>query len=53
MLLRVYEMMVLSALECGRAAYGSASNAQLERLEPVHNKGLKIALREPGGKEKA
>jgi hypothetical protein len=27
----------------------SASNAQLKRLEPVHNKGLRIAL----GKEKA
>jgi hypothetical protein len=39
MLLRVHEMMVLSALE-----YGSASNAQLKRLEPVHNKGLRIAL---------
>jgi hypothetical protein len=32
MLLRVHEMMVLSA------------PAQLKRLEPVHNKGLRIAL---------
>jgi hypothetical protein len=38
-----HEMMVLSALEYGSAAYRSASNAQLKRLEPVHNKGLRIA----------
>jgi hypothetical protein len=38
MLLWVHEMMVLSALEYGSAACGSASNAQ---LEPVH-KGLRI-----------
>jgi hypothetical protein len=38
------EIMVLSALEYGSAAYGPASNAQLKRLEPVHNKGLSIAL---------
>jgi hypothetical protein len=44
MLLRVHEMMVLSGLEYGNAAYGSASSAQLKRLEPVHNKGLRIAL---------
>jgi hypothetical protein len=44
MLLRLHEMMVLSALEYGSAAYGSASNAQLKRLQPVHNKGLRIAL---------
>jgi hypothetical protein len=36
MLLRVYEMMVLLALEYGSAAYGSASNAQLKR----HNEGI-------------
>jgi hypothetical protein len=40
MLLRVHEMMVLSALEYGSAA----NNTQLKRLEPVHNKGLRIAL---------
>jgi hypothetical protein len=43
-MLRVQEMMVLSALEYGSAAYRSASNAQLKRLEPVHNKGLRIVL---------
>jgi hypothetical protein len=41
MLLRVHEMMVLSTLEYGSAAYGSARNAHLKRLE--HNKGLRIA----------
>jgi hypothetical protein len=44
MLLRMHEMMGLSALEYGSAAYGWASNTQLKRLEPVHNKGLRIAL---------
>jgi hypothetical protein len=44
MLLRVHEIMVLSALEYGSAAHGSASNAQIKRLEPVHNKALRIAL---------
>jgi hypothetical protein len=45
MMLRVHEMIVLSALEYGSAAYGSAaSNAQLKRLEPVYNKGLRLAL---------
>jgi hypothetical protein len=38
------EIMVLSALEYSSAAYRSASNAQLRRLEPVHNKGLRIEL---------
>jgi hypothetical protein len=40
MLLRVHEMMVWSALEYGSAVSGSAINAQLKRLEPVHNKEL-------------
>jgi hypothetical protein len=44
MLLRVHQTIVLSALEYGSAAYGSTSNAQLKRLEPVHSKGLRIAL---------
>jgi hypothetical protein len=44
MLLKVHEMMVLSVLEYDSAAYGSANNTQLKRLEPVHNKGLRIAL---------
>jgi hypothetical protein len=44
MLLRVHEMMVLSALEYSSTVYESASNAQLKRLEPVQNKGLRIAL---------
>jgi F0F1-type ATP synthase membrane subunit c/vacuolar-type H+-ATPase subunit K len=44
MLLGLHEMMVLSALKYGSAAYGSASNAQLKRPESVHNKGLRLAL---------
>jgi hypothetical protein len=43
MMLRVWEMMVFSALEYGSAAYGLwvDHNAKLKRLEPVHNKGLR------------
>jgi hypothetical protein len=35
----------LSALEYGSIAYGSATDGQLKRLEPIHKKGLRIALR--------
>jgi hypothetical protein len=45
MLLRVHEMLVLSALEYGNVIYGSARDGQLKRLEPMHNKGLNIAIR--------
>jgi hypothetical protein len=41
MLLRVHEMIILSAVDFGSAAYGSARDGQLKRLEPVHTKGLK------------
>jgi hypothetical protein len=44
MLLRVHEMLVLSALEYGSVAYGSARDGQLKRLEPMHNKGIRIAI---------
>jgi hypothetical protein len=44
MLLRVHEMLILSALEYGSAAYGSARETQLRRLEPMHSKGLRIAI---------
>jgi hypothetical protein len=37
-------MLVLSALEFGSAAYGSARKTQLEKLNPIHNKGLRITL---------
>jgi hypothetical protein len=37
-------MLVLSAVEFGSVAYGSASKTQLKKLDPIHNKGLRIAL---------
>jgi hypothetical protein len=37
-------MLVLSAVEFGSAAYGSARKTQLKKLDPIHNKGLRIAL---------
>jgi hypothetical protein len=35
MLLRIHEMFILSALEYGSIAYGSATDGQLKRLEPT------------------
>jgi hypothetical protein len=37
MLLRIDEMFILSALEYGSIAYGSSTDGQLKRLEPIHN----------------
>jgi hypothetical protein len=45
MLLRIHKMFILSALEYGSIAYGSATYRQLKRLEPIHKRGLRIALR--------
>jgi hypothetical protein len=44
MLLWIHEMFILSALENGSTAYGSATDGQLKRLEPIHNRRLRIAL---------
>jgi hypothetical protein len=44
MLLRIHEMLIVLALEYSSTAYGSTTNAQLNVLESVHNKGLRIAL---------
>jgi hypothetical protein len=41
---KVHEMMILSALEYGSVAYGSARQSELKRLEAIQNKGLRIAL---------
>jgi hypothetical protein len=43
-LLRVHEMMILSALEYRSVAYESARQSELKRLEAIHNKGLGIVL---------
>jgi hypothetical protein len=37
-------MLVLSAVEFRNEAYGSARKTQLKKLDPIHNKGLRIAL---------
>jgi hypothetical protein len=37
-------MLVLSAVEFGSAAYGSARKTQLKKLDSSHNKRLRIAL---------
>jgi hypothetical protein len=37
-------MFVLSLLEYGCNVYGAARHAQLKRLEPIHNQGLRCAI---------
>jgi hypothetical protein len=43
MLLPIHEMFILLALEYGRAAYGSATDGQLKRLEPIHKRAKDCA----------
>jgi hypothetical protein len=43
-LLRVHKMLVLSVVEFGSVDYGSAMKKQLKKLDPIHNKGLHIAV---------
>jgi hypothetical protein len=38
-------MIILSTLRYGEEAYGSASKAVLKKLEPTHNRGIRLALR--------
>jgi hypothetical protein len=38
-------MLVLSAVKFRSAAYGLARKTQLKKLDPINNKGLRIALR--------
>ena len=42
-LLRIHEALVLSKLDYGSVVYGSALPSYLERLDPVHNSGLRIS----------
>jgi hypothetical protein len=37
-------MIILSILRYGEEAYGSASKAVLKKLEPTHNRGIRLAL---------
>jgi hypothetical protein len=37
-------MIILSTLRYGEEAYGSASKAMLKKLEPTHNRGIRLAL---------
>jgi hypothetical protein len=43
-LLKIHEMMILSTIQYGDSAYGSASNSTLEILDLVHHKGVRAAL---------
>jgi hypothetical protein len=43
-LLKLHQMVVLSTLRYSETVYGSASKSALRTIEPVHHKGVKIAL---------
>jgi hypothetical protein len=43
-LLKIHRTIVLSTLRYGEEAYGSASQAIPKKLEPTHNRGLKLAF---------
>jgi hypothetical protein len=43
-LIKIHQMIVLSTLSYGEEAYGSTSQAILKKLEPAHNRGLKLDL---------
>jgi ribonuclease HI len=43
-LLRIYQLMILSVMEYGVDAYGSAKPKILAKLDPLHFQGLRIAL---------
>ncbi|GFW21509.1 probable RNA-directed DNA polymerase from transposon X-element [Trichonephila clavipes] len=47
-LLRVYQAIVLSRIDYGCVAYGSACNSTLQKLDPVHHMALRIcSAKEP------
>jgi hypothetical protein len=37
-------MIILSTIRYGEEVYGSASKAVLKKLEPTHNRGIRLAL---------
>jgi hypothetical protein len=43
-LLRIHQMIVLSTLRYRESIYGTATKPALKTLEPIHNKGVKLAL---------
>jgi hypothetical protein len=43
-LLKIHQLVILSVLEYGADAYGSAKPKILEKLDPLHYQGLRIAL---------
>lgn len=42
-LLHIYRSLVRSKLDYGSVVYGSARQSYLKRLDPVHNKGIRLA----------
>jgi hypothetical protein len=44
MLLKIHQMIILSTLRYVETAYGSDSNMVLRKLEPIHHRGVRLAL---------
>ena len=43
-LLQIYQTMILPKLEYGCLAYGTASDTNLKKLDPIHHHGLRLCL---------
>ena len=44
MLLRIYKSLILPKLDYGCQAYGTASEKELNRLNPIHNQAIRLCL---------
>jgi hypothetical protein len=42
--LTIHKMIILSTLRYGEKVYGSASKPVLKKLEPTHNRGIRLTL---------
>jgi hypothetical protein len=42
--LKIHQMIILSTLKYDETAYGSASKAVLRKLDPIHHRGVRLAL---------
>ena len=44
MLIRIYKTLILPKLDYGCQAYGTASDKQLNKLNPIHNQAMRLCL---------
>jgi hypothetical protein len=43
-LMQIHQMIILSTLRYGKTVYGLASKAVLRQLDPIHHRGVRVAL---------